>query len=71
MSAILAALQRLEKLVCSNSALGTELKECLYSQNTLTTLSKLLISQDYDEYIKEMTDALTAGLEKSHGSKNV
>ena len=51
-SAILAALQRLEKLICSNSTLGFELKECLYSQNTLTSLSKLLISQ---EYIKEMT----------------
>ena len=54
-SAILAALQRLEKLICSNPTLGFELKECLYSRNTLTSLSKLLISQDYDEYIKEMT----------------
>ena len=54
-SAILAALQRLEKLVCSNPTLGTELKECLYSRNMLTSLSKLLIPQDYDEYIKEMT----------------
>ena len=50
-SAILAALQRLEKLICSNSTLGFELKECLYSRNTLTSLSKLLISQ---EYIKEI-----------------
>ena len=31
------------------------MKECLHSRNTLTSLSKLLISQDYDEYIKEMT----------------
>ena len=54
-SAILAALQRLEKLICSNPTLGFELKECLYSRNTLKSLSKLLISQDYDEYIKEMT----------------
>ena len=54
-SAILAALQRLEKLVRSNPTLGDELKECVYSRNTLTSLSKLLISQDYDEYIKEMT----------------
>ena len=54
-SAILAALQRLEKLICSNPTLGIELKECLYSRNTLTSLTKLLISQDYDEYIKEMT----------------
>ena len=54
-SAILAALQQLEKLVCSNPTLGFELKECLYSRNLLTLLSKLLISQDYDEYIKEMT----------------
>ena len=54
-SAILAALQRLEKLICSNPSLGFELKECLYSRNLLTLLSKLLISQDYDEYIKEMT----------------
>ena len=30
-SAILAALQQLEKLVCSNPTLGFELKECLYS----------------------------------------
>ena len=30
-SAIVAALQRLEKLICSNPALGIELKECLYS----------------------------------------
>ena len=28
-SAILAALQRLEKLICSNPVLGVELKECL------------------------------------------
>ena len=54
-SAILAALERLEKLICSNPTLGVELKECLYSRNTLTSLSKLLISKDYDEYIKEMT----------------
>ena len=27
----------------------------MYSQNTLTSLSKLLITQDYDEYIREMT----------------
>ena len=54
-SAILAALQWLEKLICSNPTLGFELKECLYSQNTLTSLSKLIISQDYDEHIKEIT----------------
>ena len=54
-SAIIAALQRLEKLMCSNPALGVELKDCLYSRDTLTSLTKLLISQDYDEYIKEMT----------------
>ena len=54
-SAILAALQRLGKPICSNPTLGFELKECLYSRNTLTSLSKLLISQDYDKYIKEMT----------------
>ena len=45
-SAFLAALQRLEKLIKSNPALGVELKECLYSRNTLTSLTKLLISQD-------------------------
>ena len=45
-SAILAALQQLEKLVCSNPTLGFELKEWLYSRNMLTSLSKLLISQD-------------------------
>ena len=44
-SAILAALQRLEKLVCSNPTLGIELKECLYSRNTLTSLTKLLTSK--------------------------
>ena len=54
-SAILAALQRLKKFICFNPTLGFELKECLYSWNTLTSLSKLLISQDYEEYIKEMT----------------
>ena len=43
--AIIAALQRLEKLICSNPALGVELKDCLYSRNTLTSLTKLLISQ--------------------------
>ena len=48
-SAILAALQRLEKLICYSPVLGIELKECLYSRNTLTSLTKLLISQDYDE----------------------
>ena len=31
------------------------MKECLYSRNTLTSLTKLLIAQDYDKYIKEMT----------------
>ena len=54
-SAIIGALQRLEKLICSNHALGVELKDCLYSQDTLTSLTKLLIAQDFDDYIKEMT----------------
>ena len=54
-SAIIAALQQLENLICSNPVLGVEMKGCLYSQNTLTSLTKLLIAQDYDEYIKEMT----------------
>ena len=31
LSAILATLQRLEKLICTNPTLGTELKECLHS----------------------------------------
>ena len=44
LSAVLAALQRLEKLICTNPTLGAELKECLYSRNTLTSLSKLLIT---------------------------
>ena len=47
--------QRLEKLTRTNLALGPELNDCLYSRNTLTSLSKLLITQDYDEYIREMT----------------
>ena len=54
-SAIIAALQWLEKLMCSNPSFCVELKDCLYSRNTLNSLTKLLISQDYDEYIKEMT----------------
>ena len=41
-SAILAALQRLEKLVRSNPTLGDELKECLYFRNMLTSLSKII-----------------------------
>ena len=41
--------------MCSNPSLGVELKDCLYSRNTLNSLTKLLIPQDYDEYIKEMT----------------
>ena len=53
LSAILAALQRLEKLFCTNPTLGAELKECLHSQNILTFLSKLLIAQDYDKYITD------------------
>ena len=69
-SAIIAALQRLEKLICSNPALGVELKDCLYSRNTLTSLAKLLISQDYDEYIKEMTRR-NLRLEKSLGRRNL
>ena len=52
---MLTALQRLEKLICTNPTLGIELKECLHSRNTLTSLSKFLITQDYDEYIREMT----------------
>ena len=51
-SSIIAALQRLEKLICSNHALGLELKDCLYSRDTLTSLTRLLIAQDYDKYIK-------------------
>ena len=54
-SAIIAAMQRLEKLMCSNPTLRVELKNCLYSRDTLSSLTKSLISQDYDEYIKEMT----------------
>ena len=41
--------------MCSYPTLGVELKDCLYSRDTLSSLTKLLISQDYDEYIKEMT----------------
>ena len=55
LSAVLSALQRLEKLICTNAVLGAELKDCLYSQNTPTSIGKLLITQDYDEYIREMT----------------
>ena len=55
LSAILATLQRLKKLICTNPTLGTVLKECLHSRNTLTSLSKLLITQDNDEFIREMT----------------
>ena len=55
LSAILVALQLLEKLICTNPTLGTKLKECLHSQNTLTSLSKLLITQDCNEYIIEIT----------------
>ena len=43
LSAIIAALQQLEKLICTNVALGAELRDCLYSRNTLTSLGKLLI----------------------------
>ena len=68
---ILAALQRLEKLICYNPTLGIELNKCLYSWNTLTSLSKLLIPQDYDEYIYKGDDTPTAGLKKSVGSSNV
>ena len=55
LSAINAALQQLENLICTNVALGAKLKDCLYSKNILTLLGKLLIIQDYDEYIREMT----------------
>ena len=55
MSTIIASLQILEKLICSNPSLGVELKDCLYSRNILTSLTGLLLSQDYNEYIKEMT----------------
>ena len=51
----MAALQQLEKLICTNPTHGIELKELLHSRNTLTSLSKLLITQDYNEYIREMT----------------
>ena len=54
-SAIIAGLQRLEKLSRTNIFLAPELIDCLHSRNTLTSLSHLLIPQDYDEYIKEMT----------------
>ena len=53
-SAILAALQQVEKLICTNPTLGIELKKCLHSQNTLTSLSKLLITKDYKKYIIEI-----------------
>ena len=55
LSAINVALQQLKKLICTNVALGAELKDCLYSRNTFTSLGKLLITQDYDDYIREMT----------------
>ena len=55
LSAIPAALQWFEKLTKTNPALGVELNDCLYSCNTLTSLSKLLVALDYDEYIQEMT----------------
>ena len=38
-----------------NPALGVELNDCLYSRNTLTSLSKLLFALDFDEYIQEIT----------------
>ena len=55
MQYIIAALQQLEKLTRTNLALRAELNNCLYSRNTLTSLSKLLVAQDFDEYIREMT----------------
>ena len=55
LSAIIATLQRLEKLICTNVALAAELRDCLYSRNTLISLGKLLITQDYNEYIREVT----------------
>ena len=39
LSAIIAALKRLEKLPRTNLALGTEVNDCLHSWNTLTSLS--------------------------------
>ena len=44
LSAINAALQRLEKLTRTNLTLRAELKNCLYSRNTLTSMSKLLVA---------------------------
>ena len=41
LSAISAALQRLEKLICTNVALEAELKDCLYSRNTLKLLGQI------------------------------
>ena len=38
--AITATLQYLEKLFYTNVTLGAELRDCLYSQNTLTSLGK-------------------------------
>ena len=62
--------------MCFNPSLGVELMDCLYSRNTLNSLTKLLISQDYDEYIKEMMRRdldldLDLDLDKSLGRANI
>ena len=54
-STIMGALQRLEKLAKVSWINKNELEICLYSRGTLSSLAKLLLPKDYDNWIREMT----------------
>ena len=56
-SAIIGALQRLEKLSRTTHINRDELESCLLSRNTLSTLVKLLPIAEYDLWVREMTVA--------------
>ena len=54
-STIMGALQRIEKLAKVSWINKNELDICLYSRGTLSSLSKLLLPKDYDNWVREMT----------------
>ena len=59
-SAIIGALQRLEKLSRIIQVNRDELESCLFSRSTITSLIHLLSSAERDLWVREMT---TAGLD--------
>ena len=54
-AAITSALQRLEKLAKVSSINKLELDTCMYSNSTVSSLSRLLLHRDHNAWVREMT----------------